>query len=265
MRHRLLGLEHAPRDDLADRGVRHARVARRREHRLRAGAAAPRAAPARLPEQRRRGARLGRFDVGLDDAAVRAAALDAREIEALVCCDALGERRREDARAARCRGAAAAPERLQARPWARPEPVRRQALQRLRALRPQAPRPAPPRPWALRVSPSSSRTAMTALTFTPSAPSGTTIWPILPSSTASTSMVALSVSISADHLAGLDGVAFLDMPLGELALGHGGRQRGHQDVDRHGLALPRQRLQTSRAASTMFSGCGSASFSRLAA
>src|SRR4029079_12334438 len=37
---------------------------------------------------------------------------------------------------------------------------------------------------------------MTSFTFTPSAPSGTTIWPILPSSTASTSMVALSVSIS---------------------------------------------------------------------
>src|SRR5215831_2804887 len=46
------------------------------------------------------------------------------------------------------------------------------------------------------VSPSSSRMAMTAFTFTPSAPSGTTIWPILPSSTASTSIVALSVSIS---------------------------------------------------------------------
>ena len=40
----------------------------------------------------------------------------------------------------------------------------------------------------------------------------------------------------ADHLAGLDGVADLDVPLGELALGHGGRQRGHQDIDRHGLA-----------------------------
>src|SRR4051812_41212118 len=37
---------------------------------------------------------------------------------------------------------------------------------------------------------------MTSFTFTPSAPSGTTIWPILPSSTASTSIVALSVSIS---------------------------------------------------------------------
>src|SRR4029079_4359229 len=46
------------------------------------------------------------------------------------------------------------------------------------------------------VSPSSSRMAMTALTFTPSVSSATTIRPTLPSSTASTSMVALSVSIS---------------------------------------------------------------------
>src|SRR5688500_13419342 len=47
------------------------------------------------------------------------------------------------------------------------------------------------------LSPSSSSTAITSLTFTPCAPSGTRILPILPSSTASTSMVALSVSISA--------------------------------------------------------------------
>src|SRR6185312_3522655 len=47
------------------------------------------------------------------------------------------------------------------------------------------------------LSPSVRSTAMTALTFTLSVPSGTTILPILPSSTASTSMVALSVSISA--------------------------------------------------------------------
>ena len=38
---------------------------------------------------------------------------------------------------------------------------------------------------------------MGALTFTPSLPSGTRILPILPSSTASNSIVALSVSISA--------------------------------------------------------------------
>ena len=38
---------------------------------------------------------------------------------------------------------------------------------------------------------------MGALTFTPSVPSGTMIRPIVPSSTASNSIVALSVSISA--------------------------------------------------------------------
>src|SRR5690554_5495023 len=47
------------------------------------------------------------------------------------------------------------------------------------------------------LSPSCSNTAITALTFTLSVPSATRILPILPSSTASTSIVALSVSISA--------------------------------------------------------------------
>ena len=36
-----------------------------------------------------------------------------------------------------------------------------------------------------------------------------------------------------DHVAGLDRVAFLLQPLRKVALFHGGRQRGHQDVDRH--------------------------------
>src|SRR6185295_14987557 len=39
-----------------------------------------------------------------------------------------------------------------------------------------------------------------------------------------------------DDVAGLDGLAFLDQPLRELALLHGGRQRGHQDLGRHALA-----------------------------
>ena len=46
-------------------------------------------------------------------------------------------------------------------------------------------------------SPSSARTAITSLTLTPCAPSATAIFATTPSSTASTSMVALSVSISA--------------------------------------------------------------------
>ena len=46
-------------------------------------------------------------------------------------------------------------------------------------------------------SPSSSSTAIGVLTFTPSVPSATRILPMVPSSTASNSIVALSVSISA--------------------------------------------------------------------
>ena len=37
-----------------------------------------------------------------------------------------------------------------------------------------------------------------------------------------------------DHVAGLDFVAFLFQPARERALGHGGREGGHQDVGRHG-------------------------------
>jgi hypothetical protein len=46
-------------------------------------------------------------------------------------------------------------------------------------------------------SPSSASVAITVPTFTPSVPSGTAISAITPSSTASNSIVALSVSISA--------------------------------------------------------------------
>ena len=51
-----------------------------------------------------------------------------------------------------------------------------------------------------------------ALTFTPSVPSATTILPMTPSSTASNSIVALSVSISAITVARGDCVALLDEP-----------------------------------------------------
>jgi len=63
---------------------------------------------------------------------------------------------------------------------------------------PAAAKPAPaPAPAALTSSPSPASTAITSLTGTSCVPSGTTIFAIVPSSTASTSMVALSVSISA--------------------------------------------------------------------
>ena len=73
-------------------------------------------------------------------------------------------------------------------------------------------------------------TAIGVFTFTFSVPSGTRIAVSVPSSTASTSMVALSVSISAMHIAGLDIVADFFQPFGKLALFHGGRQGGHQNV-----------------------------------
>ena len=72
-----------------------------------------------------------------------------------------------------------------------------------------------------------------APTFTPSVPSGTRILAIVPSSTASNSIVALSVSISARMSPDLTVVAFLDQPFGERALLHRRGQRGHLELDRH--------------------------------
>ncbi len=105
---------------------------------------------------------------------------------------------------------------------------------------------------------------MTALTFTPSAPSSTRIWPILPSSTASTSIVALSVSISQITWPDLTASPTLTCHLASLPsvmVGDSAGIRMLMDMP----ALPPQRLQTARAASTMSFDCGSASFSRFAA
>ncbi len=65
-----------------------------------------------------------------------------------------------------------------------------------------------------------------------------------------------------DHVARLDRFAFLFQPAGQRALGHRRAQRRHQDIGRH-RASPRQTIFFT--ASTTHSGCGSASFSRLAA
>ena len=46
-----------------------------------------------------------------------------------------------------------------------------------------------------------------------------------------------------DHVAGLDGVAFLLEPLGEVALLHRGRQRGHEDFGWHGVAQKAERVK----------------------
>jgi len=76
---------------------------------------------------------------------------------------------------------------------------------------------------------------MGALTFTPSVPSDTSIFPMRLSSTASNSIVALSVSISARMSPDLNRIAFLHQPFGELALFIVGDSVGHEDVGRHYL------------------------------
>ena len=63
---------------------------------------------------------------------------------------------------------------------------------------PSAESPSPARGEGLEVSPSPPISAITVPTLTPSLPSGTRIFAIVPSSTASNSIVALSVSISAN-------------------------------------------------------------------
>ena len=112
-------------------------------------------------------------------------------------------------------------------------------------------------------SPSSTSTAIGSLTFTPAVPSGTRILPSTPSSTASTSMVALSVSISAitspartaspsffNHRASVPSVMV-------------GDSAGIRMLVAIGYApLPGTILRT---ASATQSGCGNASFSRFAA
>ena len=50
-----------------------------------------------------------------------------------------------------------------------------------------------------------------------------------------------------NDVAGGDGVAFLDVPFGELALFHGGRERRHGDVDAHLWPLTRRYLRSTDA------------------
>ena len=85
-----------------------------------------------------------------------------------------------------------------------------------------------------RSSPSTKSSAIGVLTGTSSVPSATRILPTVPSSTASTSMVALSVSISAMTSPAAHVVAFAHVShLASVALLHGWRQRRHQDFDWH--------------------------------
>ena len=85
-------------------------------------------------------------------------------------------------------------------------------------------------------SPFSAITAIGVLTATCSVPSGMTIWASMPSSTASTSIVALSVSISASTSPGVHGVALRLDPARDLALGHRRRQRRHQHLAGHSVS-----------------------------
>ena len=118
-----------------------------------------------------------------------------------------------------------------------------------------APRPAPPRP-----APPAPRSA-----HSPSRPRcrpATRILPSTPSSTASTSIVALSVSISAITSPAVIVLAFLLQPARQRALGHR-RATAPASGCWSPCAAPPQTIFFT--ASTTQSGCGSASFSRLAA
>jgi hypothetical protein len=145
----------------------------------------------------RSGAALGAFDIGLDDAAVRAAAGHGRKIDALFGGEALGK--------GRCDNAS-----ILGLAWVRVRPLWEQALSFGLALFAGAGADRSSlrlrraclgcyrlgwRRWTRRHRPPS--VAITVPTFTLSVPSGTAIEAITPSSTASNSMVALSVSISA--------------------------------------------------------------------
>ncbi len=82
-------------------------------------------------------------------------------------------------------------------------------------------------------SPSASRSAIGVLTLTSSVPAGIRILPSVPSSTASTSIVALSVSISAMTSPDLTVSPSFLSHLESVALLHGRGQGGHQNFDWH--------------------------------
>ena len=128
--------------------------------------------------------------------------------------------------------------RARRRSGARQPALRRRRLRPRRRLRRGAGaasrRPPAPR---LASSPFAASTAIGVFTATPSVPSSTRICASLPSSTASTSIVALSVSISAITSPACTSSPTCFSQRDELALGHRGRQRRHQDLRRHRSAL----------------------------
>ena len=188
------------------------------------------------------GCRLGggALHIRLDDASMGAGALDLAEVETLVPGDAARKRGR------RKRGC---------------HPMRRaRQVWVSRRLRPQGPAASEPPSEAASapasaafgasgagsdgaamssaLSPSSRRTAMGALTFTPSVPSSTRIFPITPSSTASNSIVALSVSISARMSPALTVSPSLTSHLASVPSSMVGLSAGIKDFGGHSRGSP---------------------------
>ena len=168
----------------------------------------------------------GAFDIGLDDPAVGAGALDGGKVDALLsaairlasgeaitarqlrCCPGCRAGRPRSAhwpwRAARRAfdiGLDDPPAGAGAGTWPDRRPVLGQLAARAGGAAAQAAAGrlcrSSSRPQQRASSPSSASVAITVPTFTPSVPSATSIAAITPSSTASNSIVALSVSISA--------------------------------------------------------------------
>ncbi len=83
------------------------------------------------------------------------------------------------------------------------------------------------------LSPSAARIMIGAFTFTPSVPSGTTICATVPLVDGLDFHRGLVGFDLANDLAGFHGVADLDVPLRELALGHRRREGRHQNRSRH--------------------------------
>ena len=106
---------------------------------------------------------------------------------------------------------------------------------------------------------------MGSFTFTPAVPSATRILPSTPSSTASTSMVALSVSISASTSPAFTASPSFFSQRASVPSVMVGLKAGIRIFVAMALfpLLPDQTIFLT--ASTTQSGCGSASFSRLAA
>jgi hypothetical protein len=110
-------------------------------------------------------------------------------------------------------------------------------------------------------SPCSTRIAIGSFTFTPSVPSATRILPSTPSSTASTSIVALSVSISAITSPARTSSPSFFSQRDNVPSVIVGESAGIRML----VAMCRSPQTSFFTASTTHSGCGSASFSKFAA